>query len=89
MLPAGVKKKLGDALYFISFVFNKECVREHFMSRIACIDAPGALHHINPIRTGHVAEVALLDRYPFCGHSVVLGKKERAWQDDANVLTDE
>jgi hypothetical protein len=65
MLPAGVKKKLGDALYFISFVFNKECVREHFMSRIACIDAPGALHHINPIRTGQVADVALLDRYPF------------------------
>lgn len=43
--------------------------------------------HLNPIRAGQVVDIATLDTYPFCGHSVIMGKKERAWQDDAYVLS--
>jgi hypothetical protein len=32
-------------------------------------------------------DFAALDRYPFCGHSVIMGKRERVWQDDAYVLS--
>ena len=43
--------------------------------------------HLNPIRAGLVMDIAMLDTYPFCGHSVIMGKKERVWQDDAYVLS--
>ncbi len=43
--------------------------------------------HLNPIRAGQVLDMATLDSYPFCGHSVLMGKKERAWQDDTYVLS--
>ena len=43
--------------------------------------------HLNPIRAGLVMDIAMLDTYPFCGHSVIMGKKERVWQDDVYVLS--
>jgi REP element-mobilizing transposase RayT len=43
--------------------------------------------HLNPIRAGQVVDMAALDSYPFSGHSVIMGKKERAWQDDSYVLS--
>jgi REP-associated tyrosine transposase len=42
--------------------------------------------HLNPIRTGLVADIKVLDKYPFCGHSVIMGKKKKDWQDDTYVL---
>jgi REP element-mobilizing transposase RayT len=42
--------------------------------------------HLNPIRAGQVADIEALDTYPFCGHAVIMGKAERAWQDDTTVL---
>ncbi len=43
--------------------------------------------HLNPIRARQVEDIAALDTYPFCGHSVIMGKMERAWQDDAYILS--
>jgi hypothetical protein len=42
--------------------------------------------HLNPLRAGLVADVAALDRYPYAGHSAVLGRHERPWQDVHAVL---
>jgi len=42
--------------------------------------------HLNPLRAGLVADLSKLDRYPFCGHSVIMGKQANDWQDAAYVL---
>jgi hypothetical protein len=42
--------------------------------------------HLNPIRARMVTDIKTLDKHPFCGHSVIMGKKKKDWQDDAYVL---
>ncbi len=42
--------------------------------------------HLNPLRAGIVVSMSELDRYDWCGHSTVMGKKHRGWQDVACVL---
>jgi putative transposase len=42
--------------------------------------------HLNPLRAGLVPDFQKLDRYPFCGHSAIMGKKENEWQDSVYVL---
>jgi putative transposase len=42
--------------------------------------------HLNPIRAGLVEDVNELARYPYCGHSVVMGKVKKPWQDTEGVL---
>ena len=42
--------------------------------------------HLNPIRAGIVKDVKALDKYPFAGHSVIMGKVNNDWQDIEWVL---
>lgn len=42
--------------------------------------------HLNPLRAGIVRDIGRLHRYPYCGHSVLLGKYDRDWQDTDYVL---
>jgi len=42
--------------------------------------------HLNPVRAGIVQGIKELNTYPYCGHSALMGKKERPWQDVAYVL---
>ena len=42
--------------------------------------------HLNPVRAGLVADLEELDTYPWCGHSVLLGRRENDWQDRDYVL---
>jgi hypothetical protein len=42
--------------------------------------------HLNPLRAGLVSDMKGLDRYPFCGHSVLIGKVENDWQNTDYVL---
>jgi putative transposase len=42
--------------------------------------------HLNPIRAGMVGDIKALDKYPFCGHSALMGKVMRQWQDTDWVL---
>jgi len=42
--------------------------------------------HLNPLRAGLVKGYKELGRYPYCGHSVVLGNGKREWQDSEYVL---
>jgi len=42
--------------------------------------------HLNPLRAGVVPDLASLNRYPYCGHSALMGERERPWQDVDYVL---
>jgi REP element-mobilizing transposase RayT len=42
--------------------------------------------HLNPLRSGLVESLAALDDYPYCGHSAILGRVRRPWQDIGYVL---
>jgi hypothetical protein len=43
--------------------------------------------HLNPVRARIVADVDALDRYPYTGHSVLMGFMKREWQDTRRVLS--
>jgi REP element-mobilizing transposase RayT len=42
--------------------------------------------HLNPIRAGVIKSMAELDRYRYCGHSVLMGRVEHEWQDRDYIL---
>ncbi|MBW1790597.1 MAG: transposase, partial [Deltaproteobacteria bacterium] len=42
--------------------------------------------HLNPFRAGIVEDVASLRTFPYTGHSALMGKKKRPWQDTDYVL---
>jgi hypothetical protein len=42
--------------------------------------------HLNPVRAGLVGDLDELGGYAYCGHSVVMGKVKKPWQDTASVL---
>jgi putative transposase len=37
--------------------------------------------HLNPLRAGLVEDIKTLDKHPWCGHSVLMNKEKRAWQN--------
>ncbi|MFO7706790.1 MAG: transposase [Desulfobacterales bacterium] len=43
--------------------------------------------HLNPVRAAQVPALRALDRYPFAGHSALVGRIERPWQDIDRVLS--
>jgi len=42
--------------------------------------------HLNPLRAGVVPDLAALNSYPYCGHSALMGRRKRPWQDADYVL---
>ncbi len=42
--------------------------------------------HLNPLRAKLVEELKVLDKYPYSGHSALLGKMKRDWQQVGYVL---
>ncbi|MBN2123115.1 MAG: transposase [Deltaproteobacteria bacterium] len=42
--------------------------------------------HLNPLRAKMVEDLNELERYPYCGHSALIGKVKREWQDKEYVL---
>jgi len=42
--------------------------------------------HLNPLRAGIVEDVAALNKYLFTGHSALMGRTVRSWQDTEYVL---
>lgn len=42
--------------------------------------------HLNPVRAGIVRGIKELNKYPYCGHSALMGTKERPWQEVEYVL---
>lgn len=43
--------------------------------------------HLNPLRVKIVSSLAELNNYEYCGHSTVMGKKKRNWQNIKYVLS--
>ncbi len=43
--------------------------------------------HLNPLRAKLVEQLRQLDRYPWCGHAVVMGRVTREWQDRRYALS--
>ncbi len=43
--------------------------------------------HLNPIRAGAVKDMSELEDFPWCGHGIIMGRKERTWQDCLFVLS--
>jgi len=43
--------------------------------------------HLNPLRAKIVDDMKELDHYDYCGHSALIGKKKREWQDVVYVLS--
>jgi REP element-mobilizing transposase RayT len=42
--------------------------------------------HLNPVRAGIIADLNELAQYPYCGHTALVGKTARPWQDVNYVL---
>jgi REP element-mobilizing transposase RayT len=42
--------------------------------------------HLNPLRRGMAPDLRTLDRYPWSGHSALLGTVPRAWQETRTIL---
>jgi len=42
--------------------------------------------HLNPVRAGIAETMEELDRYPWCGHSAMIGERECPWMDVDYVL---
>ncbi len=43
--------------------------------------------HLNPVRAGLVKGLDRLDRYPYCGHSALMGNNKREWMQTGDVLS--
>jgi REP element-mobilizing transposase RayT len=43
--------------------------------------------HLNPVRAKIVPDLGGLNKYPYCGHSALMGNQKRAWQETDYVLT--
>lgn len=42
--------------------------------------------HLNPLRATRVSDYRALGRHPYCGHSVILGRRNNDWQEVDYVL---
>jgi len=56
------------------------CDREQYLLELA------RYIHLNPLRAGLVRDMRALAGYPWCGHGVVLGKRQNEWQEVDLVL---
>jgi putative transposase len=42
--------------------------------------------HLNPLRAKIVVDLTEMNHYPYCGHSALMGKAKREWQDTEYIL---
>jgi putative transposase len=42
--------------------------------------------HLNPLRARIVMDLRALDKYPYAGHSVIMGQRKTEWQDADYIL---
>ncbi|MGI0013697.1 MAG: transposase, partial [Nitrososphaera sp.] len=43
--------------------------------------------HLNPLRVKLVEDLSQLEKYPYCGHGVIVGRIRYDWQDREHVLS--
>ncbi len=93
--PLGKLMKRLLTGYAVSFNLRHQRSGHLFQNRyksIVCEEEPYLLEliryiHLNNLRAGLVRDISELDRYLWCGHSVLVGKVDRPWQEQAEVLS--
>jgi len=93
---AGISKVMRRLLTGYAVTFNRKYKRhgQLFQNRYKSIICQEDVYlkelvryiHLNPLRAKLVASISELNRYPYCGHSALTGKKPREWQDTKYVL---
>ena len=81
--------------YAVNFNLRHKRYGHLFQNRyksIICEDDPYLLEltryiHLNPLRAGMVGAVEGLNRYRWSGHSAIMGRVKRDWQDTGTVLS--
>ena len=94
--PSGISTFMRRLLTGYAVYFNRRHKRhgQLFQNRyksIICQEDTYLLElvryiHLNPLRAKIVKDLNELNKYPYCGHSVLTGKTKREWQDDEYVL---
>ena len=94
--PKGIAALMRRLLtgYAVSFNLRHRRHGQLFQNRyksILCEEDPYLLEllryiHLNPLRAKIVADLEELGRYPYCGHSALMGNSLRAWQDIEYIL---
>jgi putative transposase len=90
---AGVMARLLTG-YAVSFNKRHKRSGHLFQNRyksILCEEEPYLLElvryiHLNPLRAGIIQDLDSLGRYPYSGHSDMMGNQRRSWLDSAYVL---
>jgi REP element-mobilizing transposase RayT len=80
--------------YAVSFNRRHRRHGQMFQNRyksILCQEDPYLLElvryiHLNPLRAGLVSDLKKLDKFPYCGHSVLMGQSKHDWQDPEYIL---
>jgi REP-associated tyrosine transposase len=80
--------------YVVNFNLRHQRTGHLFQNRyksIICEDDPYLLEltryiHLNPLRAGMVGDPEELNHYRWAGHSAIMGRVEREWQDVETVL---
>jgi len=94
--PAGLPTLMRRLLTGYAVSFNNRHKRhgQLFQNRYKSIICQEDLYlnelvryiHLNPLRGKLVSDFERLGRYPFCGHGVLLGHRDRSWQNTDYVL---
>jgi putative transposase len=92
----GLSTAMRKLLTWYALYFNRRHRRtghlfENRYKSILCEEAPYFLElvryiHLNPVRAGIVADMKALDRYPWSGHHVIVGKEPSRWMDQDFIL---
>lgn len=95
--PKGVSTFMGRFLTGYAITYNKRHSRSGhlFQNRYKSIICQEDAYfqelvryiHLNPLRAMLVRNLSALERYPWCGHSVLMGKRRHEWQDRDYVLS--
>ena len=93
---AGISKVMRRLLTGYAVTFNRKYKRhgQLFQNRYKSIICQEDTYlrelvryiHLNPLRAKLVFDISELNRYPYSGHSALMGKRPRDWQDTRYVL---
>lgn len=93
---AGISKVMRRLLTGYAVTFNRKYKRhgQLFQNRYKSIICQEDAYlrelvryiHLNPLRAKLVSDISALNRYPYSGHSALLGNNPREWQDTGYVL---
>ena len=92
-LPTFMRKLLtGYAVWFNRKHRRRGHLFQNRYKSIVCEENPYLLElvryiHLNPLRSSAVQGLAELDRYRWCGHSAVVGRKDNDWQETGYILS--